>query len=254
MGLFGGKSEDELRGVGTPTTARVTYVDDTGKRREGGTQAKLKIQLKIDSGSARGRDMEQVKWVPVTKQPHVGETVSIRFDPDDIGDWAWGDAAMYAPASAAVQPAAPAQAPAPAPSPGGQPADPMAAFFGGASPIAGMPGIQQMIQQAFAQGNVQWEHTNQVFDLRGDPAMRAQVIDALKAQGIDVEAMQAGGMPVAGAGGQPAQPAIPPVQAPGAGSGEDPTERLKRLDTLLEQGLVTADEHRELRQKIIDSI
>ena len=75
MGLFGGMSEDELRVSGTPTTARVTYVDDTGKRREAGTEARLKIQLKIDSGSARGRDLEQTKWVPVTRMPHVGETV-----------------------------------------------------------------------------------------------------------------------------------------------------------------------------------
>ena len=105
MGLFGGMSEEELRSSGTATTARVVYVDDTGKRREGGTQARVKIQLKIDSGAARGRELDQTKWVPVTKVPHVGEMVQIRFDPDDIDDWAWGDSAMYEPARMSAQPA-----------------------------------------------------------------------------------------------------------------------------------------------------
>src|SRR3954453_19863 len=97
MGLFGGMSEEELRTSGTATPARVVYGDDPGKGRENGTEAKLKIQLKIDSGSARGRELDEAKWVPVTKMPHVGETVQIRYDPDHVDDWAWGDAAMYQP-------------------------------------------------------------------------------------------------------------------------------------------------------------
>jgi len=46
----------------------------------------------------------------------------------------------------------------------------------------------------------------------------------------------------------------PAAPSPAAQPTQDTAERLKRLDQLLEQGLVTADEHRELRQKIIDSI
>jgi hypothetical protein len=252
MGLFGGKSEEELRAVGTSTTARVTYVDDTGKRREGGTEARLKIQLKIDSGASRGRDLEQAKWVPVMRMPHVGETVSIRYDPDDIGDWAWGDAAMYAPASPAaapVQPAPPAMptaappaAPGPgAPQPGGES---MAEFVqNAAGPWGHMPGFKQMIESAMTAGNVTWDQSSQVIDARGNPQLREQILGALKAQGIDVESMQAGGVPV--------QPAMP---APQTASTDDTVERLRKLDALLAQGVVTADEHREMRQKIIDSI
>jgi hypothetical protein len=110
MGLFGGMNEDELRVSGTPVSARVTYSDDTGKRRDDGAKARLKLQLKIDSGSARGRELEQAKWVPADRIPRVGETVQIRVDPDDLDDWAWGDAAMYA---------APMSAPAVAQRPGG---------------------------------------------------------------------------------------------------------------------------------------
>jgi hypothetical protein len=59
---------------------------------------------------------------------------------------------------------------------------------------------------------------------------------------------------IPGTAGAPA-PASPAPAAPAGGaSGEDVSERLKRVDKLLEQGLVTADEHRDLRQKIIDSI
>ena len=255
MGLFGGKSEEELRTSGTQTTARVTYVDDTGKRREGGTEAKLKIQLKIDSGAARGRDLEQAKWVPVTRMPHVGETVSIRFDPDDVGDWAWADAAMYAPAAPTApvtQPAAPGMPPpmqgaVPPPAPSGN--DPMVEFIeNAAGPWGKVPGFKGMIEAAMSAGQVSFEQA-QVIDARGNPQLREQWINALRAQGIDVEAMQAGGMTAMGAGMPPA--AMP---APGASSTEDTTERLRKLDALLEAGTITADEHREMRKKIIDAI
>jgi hypothetical protein len=258
MGLFGGKSEDELRAVGTPTTARVTYVDDTGKRREGGAEAKLKIQLKIDSGAARGRDLEKAKWVPTTRMPHVGETVSIRFDPDHVDDWAWGDAAMYTPAAPAVQPGAPGM---PAAAPGMPPPmqgagsppsnEPMVEFIeNAAGPWGHMPGFKQLVEQAMSAGHVTFDQA-QIIDARGNPQLREQWLAALKAQGVDVEAMQAGGIPMAGV--PPAQPAIP-AAAPGAASTENTTERLRKLDALLEQGLVTPDEHREQRQRIIDSI
>jgi hypothetical protein len=179
--------------------------------------------------------------------PHVGETVSIRFDPDDVGDWAWGDAAMYAPASPAApvtQPAAPGM---PAPTQGAVPApassgdESMVEFIqNAAGPWGRMPGFKGMIEAAMSAGQVSFEQA-QVIDARGNPQLREQWINALKAQGVDVEAMQVGGMPAA-------------MPAPGASSSEDPSERLRKLDALLEQGAITADEHRQMRQKIIDSI
>jgi hypothetical protein len=226
MGLFGGMSEEELRTSGTPTTARVVYVDDTGKRRENGTEARVKIQLKIDSGSARGRELDKAKWVPVTKMPHVGETVQIRFDADSVDDWAWGDAAMYEPARASAQPAAPGTAPVPAPSAAPEQGDPMVEFIqNAAGPWGQMPGFKKMIETAMT-ANMQ--------------AMQSIDLSEFTGQGYPVQ------MP-SGAG------ASPPPSA-GAEPAQDTAERLKRLDKLLEQGLVTAEEHRELRQKIIDSI
>ena len=54
-----------------------------------------------------------------------------------------------------------------------------------------------------------------------------------------------------GRGWSSAAPAMPRSAARAA---EDTADRLRRVDKLLEQGLVTADEHRDLRKKIIDSI
>jgi len=232
MGLFGGKSEEELRTSGTATTARVAYVDDTGKRRENGTEAKVKIQLKIDSGSARGREMEQAKWVPVTRIPHVGETVQIRFDPDDVDDWAWGDAAMYEPARPSVQPSpsgtasgAPPAAPV-ASGPPQQEGDMVDFIQQAAGPWGQMPGFRNMIEGAMN--------------------ANAQMMQSMN---LDLSRIDEGGFPVmVPKSGSPAPGAASPE------SGQDTAERLKRLDKLLEQGLVTADEHRELRKKIIDSI
>src|SRR4051812_34891166 len=200
MGLFGGKSEDELRESGTPTTARVTYVDDTGKRREDGRQAKLKVRVQLESGSARGREMEQAKWVPADRRPRVGEHVQIRFDPDHIDDWAWGDPAMYglATPAAAPVPAAPAAPRAVSAAPGVQ-----GSGFD-------MTQFQEMIATALAQGNVTFQSASQVFDLTGD--------------------------------------------GPPASSAAATADRLRRLDDLLEKGILTEAEHREQRQRIIDSV
>jgi hypothetical protein len=231
MGLFGGKSEEELRTSGTATTARVVYVDDTGKRRENGTEAKVKIQLKIDSGSARGREMEQAKWVPVTRMPHVGETVQIRFDPDDVDDWAWGDSAMYEPARPSVQPspsgALPSTPPA-APPQSGRPqqeGDMVDFIQQAAGPWGQMPGFRSMIEGAMN--------------------ANAQMMQSMN---LDLSRMDEGGFPVM------VPKSTPSPGTPSPESSGDTAERLKRLDKLLEQGLVTADEHRELRKKIIDSI
>jgi hypothetical protein len=235
MGLFGGKSEEELRTSGNATTARVVYVDDTGKRRENGTEAKVKVQLKIESGSARGREMEQAKWVPVTRMPHVGETVQIRFDPDDVDDWAWGDAAMYEPARPSVQPApssAPPGAPPAAPAAGAsqqQGGDMVDFIQSAAGPWGQMPGFRSMIEGAMA--------------------ANAQMMQSMN---LDLSRIDEGGLPVMV---PKSTPGSPPPAPPAAGeSTRDTAERLKRLDKLLEQGLLTADEHRELRKKIIDSI
>jgi len=236
MGLFGGMSEEELRSSGTATTARVVYVDDTGKRRANGTEARLKVQLKIDTGAARGRELDKAKWVPVTKMPHVGEMVQIRFDPDNVDDWAWGDAAMYEPARVSAQPGGPRMPPpppgtGPVPPPGTAPApspsdDPMVEFIqSAAGPWGQMPGFKKMIETAMS-ANMQ--------------AMQSLDLSELTGQGYPVQLQ-------AGAGASP-----PP--SPGAEPAQDTAERLKRLDKLLEQGLVTADEHRDLRRKIIDSI
>ena len=233
MGLFGGKSEDDLRSSGTATTARVVYVDDTGKRRENGTEAKVKIQLRIDSGAARGRELDKAKWVPVTKIPHVGETVHIRIDPDDIDDWAWGDSAMYEPARISVQPSAHA-APGAPPAPAGTPApgDPMVEFIQhAAGPWGQMPGFKQMIEGAM-QANMQ----------------------AMQSMNVDLSYLDEGGVPVIVPQSGYTAATGPAAAAAAAESSEDTADRLRRLDKLLEQGLVTADEHRELRQKIIDSI
>ena len=92
MGLFGGKREEELRTSGTPTTARVVYVDDTGKRRENDIEGQdpAEDRLRIGPGTRAGQDEVGAG----AAHPRVGEIVQIRFDPDDVDDWAWGDAAM----------------------------------------------------------------------------------------------------------------------------------------------------------------
>jgi hypothetical protein len=199
MGLFGGKSEADLRESGTPTTARVTYVDDTGRRREDGRQAKVKVRVQLESGSARGREMEQEKWVPADRLPRVGESVQIRFDADHIDDWAWGDAAMYGLAT-----------PAPAPAPAAPVSPVVPAVPGFQAGGFDMTQIQQMIATAFEQGNVTFESVSQVFD---------------------------------------ATAAAAPAPSPGALA-----DRLRRVDDLLEKGVLTEAEHREQRQRIIDSI
>src|SRR3954451_15279876 len=144
MGLFGGMSEEELRSWGTATTARVVYVDDTGKRRANGAEARVKVQLKIASGAARGRKLDKPKWVPVTKMPHVGETVQIRFDPDDVDDWAWGDSAMYEAARVSPQPAQPGAPHMPPPPPGMAPVTPPAP----GAPQQGDDSMVEFIQSA----------------------------------------------------------------------------------------------------------
>jgi hypothetical protein len=238
MGLFGGMSEEELRTSGTATTARVVYVDDTGKRREGGTQARVKVQLKIDSGAARGRELDKVKWVPVTKMPHVGEMVQIRFDPDDVDDWAWGDSAMYEAARISPQPAPPGAPHMPPPPPGMAPVTPPAA----GTPQQGDDAMVEFIQNAAGP----WGQV---------PGFKKMIEGAMSAnmkmmQSMDLSEFTGQGYPVQ----MPAVTGASPSPGAGTEPAHDTAERLKRLDKLLEQGLVTADEHRDLRRKIIDSI
>ena len=224
VGLFGGKSEEELRAGGTPTTARVTYVDDTGKRRDGGAFARVKVRVQIDSGSARGRELEKTKWVPSNRIPHMGEQVQIRFDPDDVSDWAWGDAAMYSPPA----PSAPAASPVPQAQ---QPPPSAAPMFTGFSGGSGFD-VDFSI-----------ERNHQVIDLTGDSQLRDQILGQLRAYGVDIDAMQAATNSV-GAG-------QPPGGAPAA---DETAVKLRQLDELHRQGILSDEEHRQQRQRIIDSI
>ena len=98
-----------------------------------------------------------------------------------------------------------------------------------AGPWGQMPGFKKMIETAMT-ANMQ--------------AMQSIDLSEFTGQGYPVQ------MP-AGAG---AAPSPSPSPSPGAEPAQGTAERLKRLDKLREQGLVTAEEHRELRQKIIDSI
>ena len=228
MGLFGGKDEDALRATGTPTSARVTYVDDTDKRRNGGAEAKVKVRVQIEEGSARGRELAKTKWVPMTAMPHVGDRVSVRIDADDPDDWAWGDIRMYQPASigtttmAAPAPYTPRRRRRPVT---GQVLPPGQQNIPGHHPIAKMFGMEaafdmaqlpKMIQQAMAQGNVtmmqQGNGGPMVYDARNAPQLRAQILNSLKQFGVDVEAMQASGQIPPAA--QMQMPGAPPPRRP----------------------------------------
>jgi hypothetical protein len=109
-----------------------------------------------------------------------------------------------------------------------------------------------MIATAFAQGNVTIEHmTPQVIDASRNPELRGQIMETLRQYGVDVEGIQgAQAAALAASGGVFGTPA-----AAAAGPASDDTSvRLRRVDELLHQGLISADEHREQRQRIIDSI
>jgi hypothetical protein len=86
-----------------------------------------------------------------------------------------------------------------------------------------------------------------------ESAMSANMQAMQSMQSVDWSEFTGQGYPVQiqamGTGASP-----PPSPGGGPAPAQDTAERLKRLDKLLEQGLVTADEHRELRQKIIEEI
>jgi len=236
MGLFGGKSEDELRTSGTPGTARISYSDDTFKRRDDSRFAKVKLQLKIDGGAARGRELEGTKWVPSDRIPCRGETVSIRIDPDDIDDWAWGDAAMYSPArSAADQPSAIPGLPASPFAPGETPGvwDMTKAAMGAWNATGGMDPkqLEQMIQTAMQQGGVSVQH----IEVDADGTTRSYT------SGSEGASFSMGPQPSAGPG-------------PASGSTNDTATRLRKVDELHARGLIDAAERERLRARIIESI
>jgi hypothetical protein len=82
--------------------------------------------------------------------------------------------------------------------------------------------------------------------IEGAMAANAQMMQSMS---VDMSRLEEGGFPAVHYNSPPA--AAPPASSEPT---QDTAERLTRLDKLLEQGLVSADEHRELRQKIIDSI
>ena len=102
-----------------------------------------------------------------------------------------------------------------------------------AGPWGQMPGFKGMIEGAMAANMKMMESMN-----------------------LDLHEFTGQGYPIAPG----TLPSVPAGTGPAAGAGssaeppQDTAERLRRLDKLREQGLVTAEEHRELRQKIIDSI
>ena len=232
MGLFGGMNEDELRVSGTPASARVTYSDDTGKRRDDGARARVKLQLKIDSGSTRGRELEQTKWVPADRIPRVGETVQIRIDPDDLDDWAWGDAAMYAPMRPVAGPTTtPAATPVAGAAPGMHPMP---------GPDAGIGEWMKFAQNAMSA----WPASNI------DPDQLEQMMQMAMQQGnYSVQHYSVG--PDGQTQSWSHAGAVPP---PGGAPVDDTATRLRKIDELHQQGLIDAAERERLRQKIIDSI
>ena len=256
MGLFGGKSEDDLRTTGAPTTARVTYVDDTGKRRNGRHRGQGQVPRADRLGHRRaGASSRRPSGCRSRGCRASATTISIRIDPDDADDWAWGDAAMYEPARLSAQPPAPGTAMttgAPGMPAAPQGADPMTAYIQQAmGPWGDIPGMQKMIESAMSMGQAQVSINEAHWMNATDPETREQIMLALQNAGMDVSQMPGQG-PTPGYGSASPSSPSPPAAAPG--SGDDTAERLRKLDKLLEQGLVTPDEHRELRQKIIDSI
>ena len=73
-----------------------------------------------------------------------------------------------------------------------------------------------------------------------ETAMSANMQAMQSMQSVDWSEFTGQGYPVQ----MPAAAGASPSPAPGAEPAQDTAERLKRLDKLLEQGLVTAEEHR----------
>lgn len=65
--------------------------------------------------------------------------------------------------------------------------------------------------------------------------MQSEVLDALREHGVDV-------------------PGVAGVGAAAPAADDDPAERLRKLDALRDQGLITPDEHEAQRRRIIDAL
>jgi Short C-terminal domain len=107
------------------------------------------------------------------------------------------------------------------------------------------PEQAQAFTQAFEQlGNVANLGSSQVVDLRGVPGLREKVLGAMRNHPDDPAAMQSALLDAFKTVGAPA-----PKPAEG-----DPLDRLKKLDELRDQGLLTDAEFAEQKKKLLDEL
>jgi hypothetical protein len=113
------------------------------------------------------------------------------------------------------------------------------------------PDQAQAFTSAFEQvGNLASLGASQVIDLRHSPELREQVLGAMRDHAGDAAALQGAVLAaLQGVSGQIAQPpaagAVPPAE------GGDPLERLKKLDALRQQGVLTDDEFTAQKKKLL---
>jgi uncharacterized Zn-binding protein involved in type VI secretion len=112
-------------------------------------------------------------------------------------------------------------------------------------PVA--PDQAQAFTQAFEQlGHLAAMGTSQVIDLRNVPGLRDKVLGAMSAHGNDAAALQ-------GAVFQALESASEHLPPPAAAAG-DPLDRLKELDALRKQGVLTDAEFAQQKKKLLDEL
>lgn len=109
------------------------------------------------------------------------------------------------------------------------------------------PDQAQAFTQAFEQlGHLAAMGTSQVIDLRNVPGLRDKVLGAMSVHANDAAALQ-------GAVFQALESASEHLPAPTAAAG-DPLERLKQLDELHKQGVLTDAEFAQQKKKLLDEL
>jgi hypothetical protein len=109
------------------------------------------------------------------------------------------------------------------------------------------PDQAQAFTSAFEQlGNLASLGTSQVVDLRGVPGLRDKVLGAMSDHADDATALQ-------GAVLEALQSASAHLPAPPA-EGGDPVERLKKLDALRKQGVLTDAEFDAQKKKLLEEL